>query len=236
MTAVALIAGNYLREQRWVILLLLAWVFLSSFLLGMDGKPAVEDALFFLRQQAIYGIAFGGFLAASAIYNERRSRRILSVLSKGVERWQYLAGLLSGVGVLELGYALAVGLGGEWMLRHAGGGAQAGLWWLPPALFLSAMLVASIALLFSTFLNPLLALAATALVTASPAALGAALERPDLVLVPVYPILSYLLAEARGFQDGPGMHLLGLAALEILVFWITAAWIFAHRDIAAAIE
>ncbi len=148
MQSILLIAGNSLREQRWLVLVLLAWVFGSSLVLGLDGDPRLGDAAFFLHQQAIYGVAFGTFLAASAIQNERRSRRILLVLSKGVERREYLAGLLFGVGAVEAIYVLAMALGAFWMLRETAV-AFGPVGWLLLVLFLTAMLVAAVAL----FLN-----------------------------------------------------------------------------------
>jgi hypothetical protein len=235
MKPIVLIAGNYLREQRWVVLVLLIWVFGSSVLLGADGNSALGDADFFLQQQAIYGVAFATFLAASAIQNERRSRRILSVLSKGVERREYLAGLLFGVGAVEAVYALAMAAGAFWMLRGSAV-ASAALAWVLLVLFLTAMLIAAIALFFSTFLHPLFALAATAITASIPAALALALGPADLPFVPVYPLFAYILHNSIKSGHAPSPVLFALAAVEIVAFWQCAVWIFARRDIAAAIE
>ena len=56
-----------------------------------------------------YGLAFTGLMAASGINNERRSRRMLAVLSKGIERWQYLGGLLLGAMIDAAIYCIAIG-------------------------------------------------------------------------------------------------------------------------------
>ena len=98
MKPVLLIAINFAREQRWPILTLLLWVLLLAFLgLVTDIHRQREDLLFVFKQDAIYVLAFSVFFGGSAIYNERRSRRILGVLSKAVGRQQYLSGLVLGV-------------------------------------------------------------------------------------------------------------------------------------------
>ncbi len=234
MNSIFLIAGNYLREQRWLVILLLVWVFISGVALGVGGGMAMDDALFFVRQQAVYGVAFAGFLAASAIHNERRSRRILSVLSKGIERRQYLAGLLAGIAGIEGIYGLAMGVTGEWALAHSRAASNA-LWWMLLALFVVAMLVATVALFFSTVLNPLFTLAATAVVLALPAAVRAAWSMRIPVILPAYDLIAYVMGTSLRDRP-PDASLLALAAVEIALFWLAAAWVFARRDIAVAVE
>src|SRR5581483_2462847 len=104
MRQVGLIAINFVREQRWPILVLMLWILVFSVLgLLVDLRRSREDVLFIFKQLAVYGIAFAVFFGASAIHNERKTRRILSVLSKGVGRAQYFSGLLGG-------FVLAVGI------------------------------------------------------------------------------------------------------------------------------
>ncbi len=88
MKPILLIALNFVREQRWPIFVLLLWVVLLAVVgLFADLPRERDDLLFIFKQIAIYVIAFSVFFGASAIYNERRSRRILGVLSKAVGRW-----------------------------------------------------------------------------------------------------------------------------------------------------
>ena len=95
MKPVLLIAGNFVREQRWPILVLLVWVLgLAIIGLFIDVRNNRDDILLIFKQLAIYGIAFSVFFGGSAIHNERKSRRILAVVSKSVGRQQYVAGLL----------------------------------------------------------------------------------------------------------------------------------------------
>ena len=95
MRNVLLIAVSFVREQRWPIFVLLLWV-VGLCLIGLtiDLRKSREDVLIIFKQLAVYGVAFAVFFGGSAIHNDRRSRRILAVLSKAVGRKQYLCGLL----------------------------------------------------------------------------------------------------------------------------------------------
>src|SRR5437868_5462263 len=85
------IAVNFVRENRWPILLLLIWIVLSALVFGgTDQRVAVDDLVFYVRQQALYIVVFTAFLASTAVNNERKSRRILLVLSKAISRGEYL--------------------------------------------------------------------------------------------------------------------------------------------------
>src|SRR5438477_12478472 len=98
MKPILLIAFNVLGEQRWPIVVLLLWVVLLAMVVLFADLPRErDDLLFIFKEIAIYVIAFSVFFGASAIYNERRSRCILGVLSKALARDQYLAGLILGV-------------------------------------------------------------------------------------------------------------------------------------------
>ncbi len=119
MKQIGLIAINFAREQRWPILVLMFWVVgFSVYGLEVDLRTAREDVLFIFKQCAIYGIAFAVFFGASAIHNERKTRRILAVLSKSLSRGEYIAGLLSGIMLATGVYCLALGVTGT---RDVGG-------------------------------------------------------------------------------------------------------------------
>ncbi len=120
MRPVFLIALNFLRESRWAILLLLLWAVISGGAAAYSIKESQDDALFFVKQQAVYGVVFTAFLASSAIYNQRRSRRILAVLSKAVGRAEYLAGLEVGFLANAAVYSAAVAVLGAWVFARAG--------------------------------------------------------------------------------------------------------------------
>jgi len=106
---VVLIAVNFVREQRWPILVMLLWVLLLAFLgLSTEAARQRDDLLFVFKQVAVYVVAFSVFFGSSAIYNDRRSRRILSVLSKSVPRQGYLSGLVLGITIASAIYCFAL--------------------------------------------------------------------------------------------------------------------------------
>ncbi len=75
--------------------------------------------VFYVQQQAIYICVFSAFLAADAIHNERKSRRILLVLSKAISRGEYLLAVILGTCAMAVAYALLFGLCGVWLTARA---------------------------------------------------------------------------------------------------------------------
>jgi len=234
MRPVLLIALNFLRESRWAILLLLLWAGISGAAAAYSIKDAPDDALFLLKQQAVYGVVFTAFLASSAIYNQRRSRRILAVLSKGLSRTEYLGGLEVGFLVGAVVYSAAVTVLGAWVFARAGFSVTRVI---PVAimLFAASALAGSVALLFSTFLSPLFAIALTAVVVGIN---GVFLQMSSSVLAQVMP--TYVLMQsilAFSFNNWtPAWAAVGWALVEAVAVWALASLIFAHRDLAVAIE
>ena len=121
MKPVLLIAANFLREHRWPVLILFAWIVLTALAAGGFGRDRVapDDVVFYVQQQAVYICVFSAFLAAGAIHNERKSRRILLVLSKAMSRGQYLLAVILGTWAVALAYALLFGLCGIWLTARA---------------------------------------------------------------------------------------------------------------------
>jgi ABC-type transport system involved in multi-copper enzyme maturation permease subunit len=232
MKAVQLIAANYLREQRWAVVLLLVWVVLSAALAGV-GQLERADVLFFLKQQAMYGVAFSTFLAASSIYNERRSKRILGVLSKGIERRQYLAGLLGGVLLAAVIYVTTIGVFGS-VLFSAAGLPLVKLWELLVLLLAACALAATTAVLFATFTPPIVAVALSVL--AFGGSVGLAQIGITSCFLPVYNLIGTI----ASYPDSPGWTpewpLAIWGAVQAVLLWLAASWIFGRRDIAVAVE
>ena len=121
MRAVSLIASNFLREHRWPVLILFAWIVVTALAAGGFGRDRVvpDDVVFYVQQQAVYICVFSAFLAADAIHNERKSRRILLVLSKAISRGQYLLAVILGTSAMAVAYALVFGLCGVWLTARA---------------------------------------------------------------------------------------------------------------------
>lgn len=234
MKAVALIAFNFVREQRWPILVLLLWVLLLA-LLGLEAPDHPEDLLFIFKQVGVYVVVFSMFFGGSAIYSERRSRRILAVLAKAVSRQQYLSGLVLGVTLASAIYCFALGITGSWTLGGAGFPVSQ-VWFLMLCLVSACTLAGTVALMFSTFLNPFFAAGATALVLGLPALIGQMFTTQWGSAVPVYALTSFVLQSAFNSPSVKPWSSVVLALVETIVFWFAAARIFAWVDIAVSVE
>jgi ABC-type transport system involved in multi-copper enzyme maturation permease subunit len=233
--AILLIAVNFVREQRWPIFVLLLWVLLLAFLgLIADIQRQREDLLFIFKQVAVYVVVFSVFFGGSAIHNERKSRRILAVLSKAVGRQQYLSGLVLGVTIACTIYCFALGITGSWTLGEAGFSVQQ-VWFLMLYLIAASMLAGTIALMFSTFLNPFFAAGASAMVLGLPA-VAAHLGAPWEYVIPAYSLSAAVLKSSFKPSGDVLWFPLGLAVVETIVFWVLAARIFERMDIAVAVE
>ena len=236
MRPVILIAANFLREHRWPVLILFAWIVLTAAAAGDFGKgrPVRDDVLFYCQQQAIYICVFSAFLAADAIHNERKSRRILLVLSKAISRGEYLLAVILGTCTMAVAYALLFGVCGIWLTARAE--LPSGqLWSLVVLVIAGSTIAATVAMFFSTFLNPYLATAVTLAFFCAPGAIHAQRHAWSVVL-PGLPIL----AEVMGFSFQPDWAmrwgLAMIAVLQSVFFWLIAAAVFNRRDIAVPVE
>jgi ABC-type transport system involved in multi-copper enzyme maturation permease subunit len=233
---VLLIAVNFVREQRWPILTLLLWVLLLAFLgLVTDIHRQREDLLFVFKQDAVNVLAFSVFFGGSAIYNERRSRRILGVLSKALSRQQYLSGLVLGVTIASAVYCFTLGLTGSWTLGAAGFPISH-VWFLMVCLVAACMLAGTVALMFSTFLNPFFAAGATAMVLGVPALAGQIFGARWGYVIPVWELGATVLNSSFNSPGRASWVPVLLAGGETVAFWLLSARIFAHVDIAVAVE
>lgn len=230
MTPVVLIAGNFVREQRWPLITLLLYVVVFGVGLGLAGGQSQEDTLFMMRSTSMYGLAFAGLLAASALNNERRSRRILAVLSKGIERGQYLAGLLTGVGIASAVYCATV-MGAGMLALHRVNDI------LPFGLLLIVLYVytATVAVTFSTLFHPLLATAFAGLWLTAEGALARALGGVWNSVLPSWQLVERATSFGAPEWTMPWTACLS-AVLHAVLFWAVATAIFERRDIAVAVE
>jgi len=236
MTPVLLIATNFLREQRWLTLVLALYAVGLAVVFGFSGtKISAEDAVFFLRQQSLYAPLFSLFLGVSAIHNERKSRRALAVLSKALTRRQYVAGLLVGIMAVLGSYCAAIGISGAWLVHSAQADLMQ-LWFLLGIIALTSVLVSAVALFFSTFLTPVFATAATAATVAVPAALEQTLGHGWGNLLPVYSLMTRASDAALAHRPISDWRAVAIAMIETVLFWVLASWIFAGRDITAPVE
>lgn len=227
---VFLIAVNFVREQRWPLITLLAYVCVFGGGIALFGGQSEDDTLFMLRSTSMYGLAFAGLLAASALNNERRTRRILAVLSKGITRNEYLAGLLLGAMLASAVYCSTIFAVGALATHRIS-------ILLPFAIMLMVLFLlgATAAMTFSTVFHPLLASAAAGLLLGAEGLLARTLGGVWLELLP-----SFLLVDRAVNFGEPDWRAPWMACLAAVVqagfFWMVANAIFARRDIAVAVE
>jgi ABC-type transport system involved in multi-copper enzyme maturation permease subunit len=235
MKAIWLIAVNFVREQRIVLLVFLLWLFGFVALFGLFTGPngaAEYQALF--QQQALYGIVYGLLVAISSVHGERKSRRILAVLSKGIYRGEYIAGLMLGNALLTSIYMGTMGLVHTMIMYRVG--IHARLWPTVAAAWVASILAGSVALFFGTFLHPAFAAIGTSFVLGVPALLERTLGAVATQIVPVNYVLRQILnySYERGW---PGSwHFVPIAISEIVLLWAMAAMVFSRRDVTVAIE
>src|SRR4051812_34599707 len=168
MKPIFLLAWNYLREQRVFVIVLSTYLVLGTgWLVLSSQKPELDDLSFLIKQQVEYAIVFGLFMTSGAIFADRRTRRILLVLAKGISRSQYLAGIYLGSATALMGYLLLSWLASAILLDRLG----------IPARFLNEVVVAAAvatllssatALLYSTMMHPVLAVMASVVTMSVP--------------------------------------------------------------------
>jgi ABC-type transport system involved in multi-copper enzyme maturation permease subunit len=236
MKPIAVMAANFLRQRRWPVLLLFAWILLTAALAGNfgRGRPAESDIVFDAQHQSIYICIFSAFLAADALHSERKSRRILLLLAKAVSRAEYLLAVLAGTVVLAAAYALLSALCSIWLSARSML-PSAAAWELLPLVVAAAMISASLAVFLSTVLNPYFATACTLAIFAAPIVLHAQ-RHAAWVWLPGFPFLVQFLRFSFRPEWSPNWMSILAAVVESTVFWLLAAAIFGRRDIAVPVE
>lgn len=236
MRAAWLIAGNFAREQRWSLLLLYIYLIGISLAFGFaEDRVNVSEVVLYFRQQAFYALILPVFLVSGALHNDRKTRRILAVLSKGIERHQYLAGLLMGTAMATSLFCAMFALGLGWLQGRAGVRSE-DVGEAAFALAVAGTLVGAIALFYSTFLNPLFTTAATGFTVAAPYLLGHYLRVKLDYVIAVHNIAMDLARFNVLSPWSPDWLGVTVAAVEILFFWIAASVIFRYRDVTSALE
>src|SRR5689334_6656874 len=228
MRVIALLGLNFLRTQ-WI-----ALAVMTAYIAGIGGVFRTHvthaDILFFLRWHAGYAVFLATMMAIPALQMERKSRRILAVLAKGIHRWQYLGGLLCGSAMAAALFCALVGGIAAWLCQQ-GGVAGKGIPAVTVALFLSSVAGAATGLFFSTFLHPLLATGATSLAIGLPFALEAMGQKPVWELFPIAWLFHFLLEFQLQAEDSMSWGIAAAALAHIAVFWAAGALVFARRDV-----
>jgi hypothetical protein len=236
MRPVVLMAGNFLREHRWPALLLLAWIALLALVAADLGRRNAipEDVMFYIAQQAIFICVFSAFLAADAIHNDRKSKRILLVLSKAITRSEYLLAPLVGTTAAAIVYSVLFDVCCLWLTDRARM-PSSGILPLVLLVIAGSILAASVSLFFSTFLNPYVAIAATVLLLTAPGSLHLQ-HYAWSAWLPGYSILLKMI-ELKLIPDATiQWKTIVVALAQAVFFWGMAAAVFNRKDIAVPVE
>ncbi len=112
---ISLVAGKLMRGNRILLILLLVWpcVLTGIVMASAQGHPAAEDVASILQQELFYGLALVGLGASLALGTEQRAHRTQQVLSRAVNRGEYLLALGLSAYLPFAGYMLV------WLLNAA---------------------------------------------------------------------------------------------------------------------
>ena len=228
MTPVLLLARSFIRQNRWLLLAFVLWPFLlGAFTWSPQHHANRVEVLEISQQEVFYGVAVVAFLASSTVYNEKRSRRIIGVLSKGISRAQYLCGLLFACSVFAFIYFAAVAGLVIWLLGASALTLSASACLIAQG-FSAAFWAAALSLLFATFLHPFLAAA----VAGSAAFAPLAMSQPNAAIASA----ATLMNSAGALAPKLVWAALFAALVEGVAFTFIAARIFSTRDVTLNIE
>lgn len=236
MRAVLLLAGNYLREQRVFLIVLSIYLFVGTGWLAVSADVLQPDDLSFLvKQQAEYAIVFGLFMTSGAIFADRKSRRVLLVLAKGIDRSQYLAGIYLGSCLALVGYLL-LSWAGAAILLNRGGMPDTSLTEVILAAAVATLLSSAIALFYSTLMHPVFAVAAAVLTMSAPHAMARLFNPAFDSMVPAYAISGAIISWDPSKSLALPAHLWGVAIAEVGMFFAFATLAFRRRDLALSVD
>lgn len=224
---ILLIATAFVWQNRWLLMAFVCWpVLLGAFTWSPHRVANPADVTEVVQQELFYGLAVIAFLASSAIHNERRSRRIVTILSKAVSRSQYLLALLLGALVFAAAYFLM--MAAVFLLIMRSSTLLAGSAGVLFSGFVASFWISSLALAVSTFLHPLVAGSLAGAAGFAPLAL----KQHALLLFP----LTTLLGNVDPFSSEISLPAISVSCAEAIIFLLVGAEIFARRDLSAAVE
>jgi hypothetical protein len=236
MRPVLLLARNYLREQKVFLIVLSVYLVLGTGWLAVSSAALqVDDLSFLIKQQAEYAIVFGLFMTSGAIFADRKSRRVLLVLAKGIDRGQYLAGIYLGTCIALIGYLSLSWLSATILLNRMGLPLRS-LTEVILAAGVATLLSSAIALFYSTMMHPVLAVAAAVLTMAVPHAMARVVHPGFDAVLPAYAISNVILGWNPGQMLVLPAYLLVIGLAEVGAFLVLAALAFRGRDLALSVD
>lgn len=156
---IALLTFKEALRNKILYLLFFFSLFLILFSLAI-GKLTVGDEMKIVKDIGLGSIHFFGvmitiFIGMGLLFREMEKRTIFLILSKPVERYQFLLGKFSGLALTLLVILVTLGLvfEGILLIKH---NPTPGLVAALTLTYLEWLLIAGIAILFSTFSTPLL--------------------------------------------------------------------------------
>jgi hypothetical protein len=234
MRAIWLLAVNFLREQKLALVVLLLWItgfgVVFTFWRGED----TEHLALIFRQQAAYGVLFTMFVSASALHMERKTRRIVAVLSKGITRSEYLIGYILGCALFSGTFVAALWLVNQWFalqFRY-----ESNVTGVLLAVWIASVLAAAIALMFACWLPPLVSTPLALLTVVLPGALAFANPGIWEQAFPITYVVRQIFTFDFRFGWIGGWWFAAAAFVQSACFWLIAAAIFARKDVSAAVE
>jgi len=232
MKNVFLIAGNHLRDQRWILLTMFGYVlFMSSLMGAFVHRSNYEDARFFVEQQMWFAVLFGMFLSTSAVNTDMRTRRLPSILSKAVERWQYLLGILVGITSAIVAYCCVVAFLGMLFSSRAGH-PLTGVGSFAGNVLVATVAVETVGLFFGLLVPPIFASTATiGVLTAVP------LFAPGVeYLAPVGLLAKQTVRTFNGAAAPRLREAVAASLIYAVVVFFAALAVFRRRDLTRATE
>lgn len=233
MMRMCLLAANVVREQRWFLLLMVAYITGITGMMLFTGDGRENDVLVIFKQVAAYGTFFSVVIAASLIQADRKSRHILAVLAKAVTRREYVAGMIVGVNLSTAIYQAAVFASLFVLFPHTPIRTAVVMML---QLLVASLLVSVVTILFTTFLNPLLATAASGTLLVAPLLLDRVGLHAWGRLLPSVALIKHALAFSLESPLPMEGGLLALALTESVALWLLAGRLFEQRDITLAVE
>jgi hypothetical protein len=235
MRPIWLIAMAFLRQQRIALAVLMFYVlfFAVVFTLIPHRKGDMEGFNVIFKQQATYGLLFSVFVCLSAVYQERKTRRILAVLSKGILRSEYLAGLMLGSAIFVAIYLVALGVSIRWFGYYFQFEPRSEPVLL--ATFVAALVGSALALVCGAVLHPYVAAAVCGVLIAVPGVIAKILPQTS-PLFPVSHVFQGILMFdfVTGWQAG--WLFVPIALLHLAAIWVVGSALFHRTDVTVAAD
>ena len=236
MKNVLLIAGNHLRDQRWILITMFGYVlFMSSIMGAVVHRSNYEDARFFVEQQMWFAVLFGMFLSTSAVNTDMRTRRLPAILSKAVERWQYLLGILVGITSAIAAYCCVVALLGMLFSTRAGH-PLTGVEQFAGNVLIATVAVEAVGLFFGLLVPPIFATTATVgLLTAVPL-FALQFAHGAVYLAPVALLATQTVRQFNGDSATQLQNAFVATIIYAVIVFLAVLAVFERRDLARATE